>query len=84
MSPDMGAPPDMGGAMSPDMGAPPAGGAGVPSDEGVKNVKRYVVSDEQLNNIASRLSSAYRSRRDARRNTRLRPNIISACARSDL
>ena len=84
MSPDMGATLDMGGAMSPDMGAPPAGGAGVPSDESVKNVKKYVISDEQLKNIASRLSSAYRSRRDARHNTRLRPNIISACARSDL
>ena len=82
MSPDMGAAPDMGGAMSPDMGAAPP--AGMVSDENMKDVKRYVLSDEQLKDIAGRLSSAYRSRRDARRNTRLRPNIISACARSDL
>ena len=85
---DMGAPPlgagggmDMGG-MPPDMGgAPPAG---VPSDEGVKNVKKYVLSDEQLKSIAGRLSSAYRRKRDAGSRTRFSSGMISACARSDL
>ena len=86
MPPDMGAapPPDMGGGMPPDMGAAPAAGAGLVSDEGMKDVKKYVLSDEQLKDIAGRLSSAYRKRRDASRSTRLGSNIIGACSRSDL
>lgn len=83
MPPGMGAaPPDMGGGMPPDMGGPV--NPNIVSDDGMKDVKKYVLSDEQLKNIAGRLAGAYRKRIDAGRNTKLSPNIIGACARSDL
>ena len=84
MPPDIGGgmPPDMGGGMPPDMGAAPP--AGMVSDENMKDVKKYVLSDEQLKDIAGRLSGAYHRRKDASRNTRLSSNIIGACARSDM
>ena len=81
-----GMPPDMGGGMPPDTGGgmPPATDPNLVSDEGVKDVKKYVLSDGQLKNIAGRLEGAYRRRREASRNTRLSPNIVGACKRSDL
>ena len=91
--PDMGAPPadmgmapDMGGGMPPpDMGAaPPPANPGLVSDEGMKSVKRGVLSDEQLKNVAGRLVGAYGKRMRERQGSRLSPNIIGACAGSDL
>ena len=99
MPADMGAAPpaDMGGGMPADMGAaPPAGvGGGMPpdmgamppgtvSDENLKDTKKYVLSDEQMKNVAHKLVGAYYRRKNAGRRTSLSPDIIGACKRKDL
>lgn len=87
-----GAPPvDMGGApMDMDPGAPPAGmgaapGMGTLSDESVKDVKKYVISDERMKDVAGRVAAAWAKRKAAARPkaARISASIIDACSRRD-
>lgn len=92
---DMGAgaapPVDMGGApmdMAPgappvDMGAAP--GMGTLSDESVKDVKKYVISDERMKDVAGRVAAAWAKRKAASRPkaARISAGIIDACSRRD-
>lgn len=80
--PDMGtgAPPDMGG-VPPDMGAgaPPDMG-GVPSDEGIKDVKRGVLSDARLKRAARRMVASWKQSSGRRK---FPAGMIDACLRRD-